>query len=117
MPIGQPYTFGIYTVKHGKEREFIDLWNKFANWALGMYKVTGSPVRLIQDQKNPQRYISLAEWTNENDIKEWMQKPEFNDYFNKFREICDQVERLFCKVIVDIPTGQRMTEEVRTKGR
>ena len=118
MSIGQPYSFGIYTVKQGKEKEFIDTWNKFVDWSLGQYKVASTPVRLVQDQDNPRRFIAFAEWINHNDLQSWMQKPEFNEYLNKFRELCDDVERIFCKVTVDIPVAQRMHEEVRSnKGR
>ncbi len=118
MPTGQPYTFGIYTVKRGKEREFIDTWTKFVNWSLTQFKV-GGYVRIAQDQENPQRYISYAEWVNYNDLNDWRERPEYNDYLNKLREFCDNVERILCKVVVDIPVGQqqRSKEEVKTKGR
>jgi heme-degrading monooxygenase HmoA len=113
--IGQPMSYGIYTVKRGKEQEFIQEWQKAAQWTMGQYNFTGVGARLYQDTEDPQRYISYGEWNSLNDIKAWSQRPEYQGMMDKLRDLCDHMERRVLKLAFDMPVGQVQQEKIKTR--
>jgi quinol monooxygenase YgiN len=96
--IGQPYTVGIWTVKPGKEAEFIQAWREFAEWTSkqGLGVGTG---RLVQDTENPRRFISFGPWPSVEVIEQWRAMPEFKAFFEKVRELCDEIQPRTLKLV------------------
>ncbi len=116
MPTGQPYTFGYYIIKQGKEHAFKSAWENMARETMKHYRVLG-PVRLLQNPENPQEYISYAEWTHVNDIKDWLEQPYYKEFVSQAQELCDTVMRHYYNVTLDIPITTPEFEKIKSKGR
>ena len=58
------YTISNWTVKRGRDKEFVEAWKVFANWIV-LQKGTG-PTRLLRDDLDPAHYISIESWEDEN---------------------------------------------------
>ncbi len=71
-------TFGIWTVKAGREDDFAHRWEESASkLSLEFPDVT---FRLLHDHDNPQRYVSLGEgWRNLEQVEAARSLPEFQD--------------------------------------
>src|ERR1051325_3721428 len=85
------YTFGIWIIKSGHEKDFIHEWTTFADW---MNKNTPGLGKgfLLQDEKNPLRFISLGSWESENVIQNWRESKEFKEFVGKVMPWCDDFQ-------------------------
>jgi quinol monooxygenase YgiN len=106
MPkIGQLYTSGQWLVKPGKEPEFISAWDTFVQWTVLNQAGAGSG-HLIQDTANSRSFLSFAPWDSQDAIQQWRQKPEFQSFVNRARELCDDIKpSTFTLVALGIPRG------------
>ncbi len=86
-----PYTLGLWTVKAGKEQEFVEEWNRFAGWT-SRHVVGSGSATLLQDPKNEREFISFGPWDNEQAIDSWRAAPEFQEFLTKARSLCDMVQ-------------------------
>jgi heme-degrading monooxygenase HmoA len=91
VAIGTIYSLGIWTVKQGKESEFIRVWNEFAQWTKDNQDGAREAV-LVQDMINPRKFFSFGPWRGLKDIDAWRKTKEFSDAFKKFRELCDDIQ-------------------------
>lgn len=91
------YTLGIWTVKPDKEKEFIKEWTEFANWTRKNIAGSGQ-AHLLQDEKNPLRFISFGPWSNESTIQQWRESNEFKNFVAKVKNLCDEFEPNTLKV-------------------
>ncbi len=89
--LGELYTLGIWTVKAGNEKAFIDAWRVFAAWTVknqpGSAKAT-----LLQDEEQPRRFISFGPWKDKESIQSWRNQPEFKEFFAKARDLCEDIQ-------------------------
>ncbi len=83
------YTLGHWTVKAGKEDEFIAGWESFAKWTSEHYPEAGIAY-LLRDNANAQQFISYGPWTSEEAVKAWRESPAFRSFAGKVRELCDE---------------------------
>ncbi len=89
--LNTPCTVGIWTVKAGKERSFIEEWSAFARWSLKNQPGAVSGY-LLQDATNPQRFVSFGNWENLEVIKEWREHPEFKAFVEKVKILCEDFQ-------------------------
>lgn len=82
---------GIWSVKPGKGKEFVSLWNGFAKWTAKSQKAAGRGV-LLQDADNPLRFVSFGSWKDEKGIAAWRSRPEFREFLEKARALCDEIK-------------------------
>ncbi len=82
-----PYTVGLWTVKPGKEEEFIAEWETFARWT-SRYQPGAQTGYLLQDAAHPEQFISFGPWENEGAINNWRERPEFKAFAAKAKELC-----------------------------
>jgi heme-degrading monooxygenase HmoA len=113
MPTGQPYSYGHYVIKKGKENAFKSAWENLARETMKHYSVKG-PVRLLQNPDNPQEYFSYAEWIHLNDVKDWLQQSYYKDFIKQVRDLCDTVERNTYNVTIDVPIKAPEFEKAKT---
>jgi heme-degrading monooxygenase HmoA len=92
------YTLGIWTVKPGHEQEFIRTWTEFANWTDKNISGPGKAY-LLQDEKNPLRFISFGPWDHEKSIQGWRESVEFKNFSAKIRDLCDDFQPNTLKVV------------------
>ena len=92
------YTLGNWTVKPGKQTEFIKVWSEFAQWT---EKNVSGPGRayLLQDANDPQKFISFGPWDNEKSIQQWRETDEFKSFVAQVKELCDNFQPNTLKVV------------------
>ncbi len=96
--IGQIFASGLWQVKTGKEKEFIEAWQQFATWTGATQKGVGEG-RLLQDLEHPDRFLSFGPWENEDRIAEWRSRPEFTAFVKTARELCVDLQPRKLKVV------------------
>lgn len=85
------YTLGTWTVKPGKEKEFIQAWTSFANWTT--HHVAGSGKGyLLQDEKDGLKFVSFGAWADEISIERWRGTKEFQDFAAQVKLLCDDFQ-------------------------
>ncbi len=99
--LGELYTLGIWSVKPGNERAFIDAWQSFADWTCKHQSGAVHAV-LLQDTEQPQRFISYGPWNDEKSIKEWRQRTEFQEFLKRARALCDNIEPLMMQSVAHV---------------
>ncbi len=99
--INQRFSVGIWLVKPGKEYDFIVAFNEFARWVFNQNLGAGE-VYLLQDLQEPRRFITCGPWDSIQKIEEWRQLPEFEKFFIKAKEMCDEVTPLTMKPVIHI---------------
>ena len=87
----QPYTLGIWTVKEGKEQDFIAEWDRFANWT-AKNQPGARDAYLVQDLNDPKQFISFGPWDNSEAIAAWRDRPEFKAFVAKVKGLCDDFQ-------------------------
>jgi len=92
MEVGKIYTLGFWTVKNGKEPEFVAAWEKFAQWTMRNQPGTSGEARLIRDASNPTSFISFGAWENAAAIENWRARPEFKAFFAQAKQMCDEIK-------------------------
>lgn len=96
------YAMGFWTVKAGKEADFIQAWHTFNEWT--MQNLPGIIIgpRLIQHVTEPRWLISIIIWEDEDAVQEWRNRREFKDFFNQAKELCDAVGPSNWKVAAEV---------------
>ncbi len=100
MP-GELYALAAWTVKAGKQDEFIHLWEGFATWTSENQPGAGDGY-LLQDQENPQKFISYGPWENPDDMADWRSRPQFRQFFAQARELCDEIQPRTLKMVANL---------------
>jgi heme-degrading monooxygenase HmoA len=85
--MGQPYTSGTWLVRAGSEEDFIERWTAFTQWSLENAPGAES-FALVRDSGDPQRFLSLGVWENQEAVREWRERPEFSELLGECRELC-----------------------------
>ena len=85
------YSCGIWTVKPGKETEFIHAWQTFANWTSKNQAGMGS-AHLLQDMEHANRFLSFGPWESIEKIQEWRDRPEFVAFFAIAKTLCNDIQ-------------------------
>ncbi len=91
MKNSMPYTVGLWTVKPGKEKEFIAEWDAFAQWT-SKNQPGAQTGYLLQDPRSPENFISFGPWENEAAINRWRDSPEFKAFAVKAKELCSEFQ-------------------------
>lgn len=105
MPkIGQPFTLGEWTVKAGKESEFIEAWNSFAKWT-SESQIGAGTGHLLQDSEDSRSFLSFGPWENGEAIDEWRQETEFQAFLQKARELCDDIQPRTLNLVSLVPAS------------
>lgn len=88
---GQLYTLGIWKTKEGKEAEFIEAWQAFADWTSGNLPGSGDGT-LLQREDSPQTFVSFGPWESAEDIASWRNQPQFGEFAAQARDLCEEFE-------------------------
>jgi heme-degrading monooxygenase HmoA len=87
----QLYTLAIWKVKPGKEAEFIEAWQAFADWTTHTQASAGEGI-LLQGEDSPTQFVSFGPWDNAENVVNWRAQPEFRDFLSKARELCEELQ-------------------------
>jgi heme-degrading monooxygenase HmoA len=94
-------TAGIWTVKKGREEEFVRRWQDSADRiAIETPDVT---FKLFRDRKDPRRYVSLGEgWRAAEQIEAVRESPGFQDAMASIWRLLDSGELSTLDLVVEI---------------
>ncbi|RXA19567.1 antibiotic biosynthesis monooxygenase [Methanosarcina sp. MSH10X1] len=98
------YAAEIWSVKQGKEEEFLNIWTDLASWTKAN-EMCSTGVVLLQDLEQRNRFISFGPWKTSACVQAWRQQPEFKAAFVKLKELCDEVKLSTMKSVFNIPQG------------
>lgn len=83
------YTLGVWRVKEGLEREFVEAWK-----GLGVYfrSLAHPPGRgtLLQSLDDPQQFYSFGPWGSLDDIQEMRSHPDAPKEIGKLMDLCEE---------------------------
>jgi quinol monooxygenase YgiN len=85
------YTLGIWNVKQGCEKDFISEWSLFAEWSIENIG-GGGKARLLQDESNPQRFISFGPWKDKETVERWRNTDEFKAFREKVKPLLESFQ-------------------------
>lgn len=89
--IGQLYTAGTWRIKAGRETEFIQLWQGFADWTARNQAGAGEAL-LLQDPDAPRRFLSFSPWDRVENVDEWRSRSEFHAFVKQARELSEEIQ-------------------------
>ena len=87
----QLYTLATWKVKSGKEAEFIETWQDFADWTTSNQPGAGKGV-LLQNEDIPNHFVSFGPWESAENVVSWRAQSEFQEFLSKARELCEELQ-------------------------
>jgi heme-degrading monooxygenase HmoA len=97
---GEPYTHGVWTVKPGREEQFVAAWTEFADWT--GREVPGSAwAKLMRDSGAPNRFISVGPWESLEAIETWRSNPGWSERVGRLRELLDGFEPCTLELVAE----------------
>lgn len=87
------YTLGVWTVKKGREDEFVAGWRALAQWTIdeGLAGSAGHAT-LVRDHDNARRFISFGPWPSVEAVERWRAHPVFRERFAAIEKTLDSFE-------------------------
>ena len=98
----QVFTFGLWSVKPGKEGDFIAAWEAFARWTGKHQTGMVGEARLLEDIDQPRRFVSIGGWSDKQKVQAWRESPEFQAFFAKVSELCEETQPHMLKPVVRV---------------
>jgi heme-degrading monooxygenase HmoA len=98
--MGRPYTCGVWTVRAGREADFIERWRELAGWAAETFPSAGKPT-LLKDHDQPNRFISFGSWDSLEAIDEFRGHAGFAERVGRLRELLDDFQPMTLEAIVE----------------
>jgi quinol monooxygenase YgiN len=118
--VRQLYTHGVWMTKPGCEEKFVAGWREMAEWT--QHNVAGGGVgRLLQDEVQPNRFISFGPWENKEAIETWRRLPGFVERITRLRECLETFAPATLELRVEVNAtseieGARRLSPVRDRG-
>ena len=84
----QPYTYGVWIVKPGREDDFVAAWREMATWRAAHAPGVGV-ARLLQDEDQPMRFISIGPWDDKDALASSRSQLGFQEHLGKLREMLE----------------------------
>ncbi len=101
VALGTIYTLGIWTVRPGKESEFIRAWQDFAQWTKDHQDGAKDAV-LVRDVMDSRRFMSFGPWRDARAAEAWRKTPEFRNAFARFKELCSDIQPNTLECVVSV---------------
>ncbi len=98
------YATAIWSVKQGKEEEFIKIWTDLANWTKANEMCSISVV-LLQDLEQKNLFMSFGPWKTPACVQAWREQPEYKAALMKLKEVCDEIKLSTMKSVFNIQQG------------
>ena len=84
------YTVGIWTVKAGREEEFVAAW--FAMGEATLAEFPAAHGTLLRDTGNPSRFVSFGPWESLEAVDAWRASAPFQEGVSRIRELLEAFE-------------------------
>lgn len=98
--MGRPYTSGIWTVRAGREAEFIEEWRELSEWAGAAFPSAGAPA-LLRDRDRPNIFISFGRWESLDQIDEFRGHPVFAARVGRIRELLESFQPMTLDAVIE----------------
>jgi quinol monooxygenase YgiN len=98
------YFVGTWSVKQGKEEEFLKIWTDLANWTKDN-EMCSISVILLQDLEQKGLFMSFGPWKSSECAQAWQQEPQFKAALVKLKEVCDDIKLNTMESVFSIPQG------------
>lgn len=86
--MSQPYTYGVWIVKPGREDDFVAAWREMAEWRAAHAPGVGA-AQLLQDEDQPLRFISVGPWDDKDALAASRSKLGFQERIARLREMLE----------------------------
>ena len=84
------YTLGIWTVKDGREAEFVKAWEDLADRTKSDFP--DGTATLLRDRDQPNLFISFGPWESPEQIEQWRSSDTFKHGVGTLRPMLDDFE-------------------------
>jgi heme-degrading monooxygenase HmoA len=81
------YTVGIWTVKAGREADFVAAWRAMAEATLAEFPDAHGT--LLRDADDSRRFISFGPWKSHEQVQAWRDSAAFKEGVGAIREVLD----------------------------
>lgn len=98
--MGRPYTLGVWTVTAGREDEFVELWQEFAQWGAQEFPGAGRPT-LLRDLDQPNRFVTFGPFRDLDQVAAFRSHPGFRARVGRMRELLDDFVPSSLEAIVE----------------
>ncbi len=95
-----PYTSGVWTVKPGREEDFVAGWRELAEWAGTEFPTAGRPT-LLRDTQNSGRFVSFGAWQDLKQVEAFRQHPEFSRHVARIEEALDDFSPMTYEAVIE----------------
>jgi heme-degrading monooxygenase HmoA len=85
------YTVGVWIVRPGAEEDFVRAWEEFARWSAENHPGAGW-VRLLQNEAQPNRFLSVGPWASAEAIEGWRASDGFSQRIAAIRPLLERFE-------------------------
>ena len=97
------YTTGSWKPFSGQEELFVEAWGEFMGWACRM-PGAGEAV-LARDLRDPERFVSVAEWESMEAVRAWKGSPEFKERMGRVQQYVDKFAPTELEVVAGPVSG------------
>lgn len=84
------YTVGIWTVKAGREEEFVAAWRAMGEATIAEFPAAHGT--LLREVASPSRFISFGPWDSLEEVDAWRASAPFEEGVARIRELLDGFE-------------------------
>lgn len=85
------WTHGVWTVKDGREEEFVAAWTEMARRGLAELNVVAPPT-LLRDRDRPNVFISFGPWPSIDEVDRFRSSAAFRESVGLMRELLESFE-------------------------
>jgi heme-degrading monooxygenase HmoA len=94
------YTLGVWTVKEGREDEFLRAWEDMATRTKAEFPAPTAT--LLRDRDKPNVFISYGPWPSLDVIEQWRNSETFKDGVGRIRALLEGFEAHTMDAAVEI---------------
>ena len=99
---GDVYTLGVWTVKPGKESDFIEAWRSLGSYFYSLPQPPG-PGTLVQSVQDSTLFYSFGPWGSIADIQAMRADPRTASEIGKLVALCDEAVPGTYRVVASVP--------------
>lgn len=95
------YTVGIWTVKAGREAEFVAAWRAMGEATLAEFPDAHGT--LLRDSADSRRFISFGPWKSLEQVEAWRASAAFKEGVTAIRELLDDFQPGTYQISAEVP--------------
>ena len=107
--VSTTYTSGTWKPNPGSEEAFVAAWEQFAAWASSM--PGAGRLHLVQDLREPDRFVSFGAWEKLDQVRGWKSSPEFRERMARVLQHVDEFQPAELRLIASAENGTTDHEE------